>query len=276
MEREVMDWSCKEVQHWLTDMGFEKYTDLLCEEHRIDGKTLLSLTEDDLRKRPVAMNILGDIKRLSAAIDQLRASLNYHSPRRSKQSNYNRMKNTTHCGSTPCSMRGDTPDAGRQYRRIDSFTDSEDNIEDEIENNIGASGNKNDKDNKISEFTRTIISVVYMMVVLFITSFVMTLAHDRVPDMKTYPPLPDVVLDNVPLISWAFELCELCALTLGLIWIMVLIFHKHRMVLIRRHCALAGTVFLLRAVTMYVTSMSVPGVHLECNSQVSHIYYRMH
>lgn len=92
----------------------------------------------------------------------------------------------------------------------------------------------------------------------------MVVVHERVPDMKRYPPLPDIFLDNVPHIPWAFHMCEITGTILFLIWISVLIVHKHRFVLLRRFFALSGTVFLLRCVTMLITSLSVPGTHLKC------------
>lgn len=93
----------------------------------------------------------------------------------------------------------------------------------------------------------------------------MVIVHERVPDMKRYPPLPDIFLDNVPHIPWAFHMCEITGTLLFCIWACVCIFHKYRMVLLRRFFALAGTVFLLRCVTMLITSLSVPGTHLQCN-----------
>ncbi len=46
------------------------------------------------------------------------------------------------------------------------------------------------------------LSITYFVVVAIITSLVMVTVHDRVPDMQKYPPLPDIFLDNVPLIPW--------------------------------------------------------------------------
>ena len=43
-----------------------------------------------------------------------------------------------------------------------------------------------------------------------------------------------------------------------------------RFIVMRRLFALTGTVFMLRCVTMLITSLSVPGVHLQCEPQVCH------
>ena len=84
------------------------------------------------------------------------------------------------------------------------------------------------------------------MAVSWLTALVMTVVHDRVPDMAKYveclrspqinlsycryPPLPDIILDNVPHIPWAFEMTELTGMTLLLIWFIMIICHKHRLV----------------------------------------------
>jgi hypothetical protein len=78
------------------------------------------------------------------------------------------------------------------------------------------------------ELGKTLLSMAYLFVVTWITAFVMVIVHDRVPDMKKYPPLPDIFLDNVPTIPWAFHMCEVTGSLLLLIWVAVLLTHKHR------------------------------------------------
>ena len=92
---------------------------------------------------------------------------------------------------------------------------------------------------------------------------------DVVQDMETYPPLPDILLDNLPHIPWAFEMCEVSGMVLLIVWVAVVLFHKHRFILLRRFFSISGTIFLLRCVTMLITSLSVPGTkkllaHSEC------------
>lgn len=121
---------------------------------------------------------------------------------------------------------------------------------------------------------KVFISAIYCFLSLGVTSYVMVLAHERLPEISKYPPLPDILLDNLPYIPWAFEAAEMICIALALIWALVLVFHKHRLILFRRYCSLMGTVFLLRSVTMIITSLSVPGQHLltECKPFVFHSY----
>ncbi|KAM7534960.1 hypothetical protein Aperf_G00000091266 [Anoplocephala perfoliata] len=117
-----------------------------------------------------------------------------------------------------------------------------------------------------SKILKACFSALYCFLSLGVSAYVMVLAHERLPDISKYPPLPDILLDNLPYIPWAFEAAEAISIFLSFIWTVVLAFHRHRLILFRRLCSLVGTVFLLRSVTMIITSLSVPGKHLltEC------------
>ena len=41
-----------------------------------------------------------------------------------------------------------------------------------------------------------------------------------------------------------------------------------RFIIMRRLFAMSGTVFMLRCITMFITSLSVPGTHLDCHPRV--------
>jgi len=253
--KNVHQWTCKDVGLWLEGNGFDDYVNLFSNEHKVDGKALLVLNEDDLRNPPLELNILGDIKRLWLAISTL-------------QQRNNRLTSLVlPAGSNGYVKRNkiDQVDslgrfmASSRERRPRDFADS-DNLEGT--DCIHAFSN-------ISETGRMFISLLYVSSAFFVSSFVAVfVVHDRVPDMKKYPPLPDIVLDNLPVIPWAFKLCEGTVLILTAFLSVVLFFHKHRVIVARRVAAMYGTLFLLRCVTMFVTSLSVPGIHLqlECSA----------
>lgn len=70
--------------------------------------------------------------------------------------------------------------------------------------------------------------MIYGTVLMFMNTFVVVVVHDRVPDKTKHPPLPDIFLDNIPLIPQAFVLAEVCGAILMAIWACIVIFHKHR------------------------------------------------
>lgn len=250
--KDVRKWSCEQVGLWLQRKGFTDYADLFRYEHKIDGKALLAINQDDLRNPPLQLKILGDIKRLWLEIDALQQP--YNRPISRLPNGFVKRKNVDEIDSFQ-----------RSARYSGSWQIGEDS---DLEDRIDSVHPLSD----LSETGRTLISLLYAFTVFFVTAFVMVFVHDRVPDMKKYPPLPDIVLDNVPLIPWAFKMCEVTALILGVVLGITLFLHKHRIIVVRRMAALCGTVFLLRCVTMFVTSLSVPGIHLECSGKVSSCY----
>ena len=246
--KDVRKWTCEQVGLWLQRKGFTDYADLFRYEHKIDGKALLAINQDDLRNPPLQLKILGDIKRLWLEIDALQQP--YNRPISRLPNGFVKRKNVDEIDSFQ-----------RSARYSGSWQIGEDS---DLEDSVDSVHPLSD----LSETGRTLISLLYAFTVFFVTSFVMVFVHDRVPDMKKYPPLPDIVLDNVPLIPWAFKMCEVTALILGVVLGITLFLHKHRIIVVRRMAALCGTVFLLRCVTMFVTSLSVPGIHLECSGKV--------
>ncbi|XP_018621682.2 sphingomyelin synthase-related protein 1-like isoform X1 [Scleropages formosus] len=226
----VHQWTTKHVARWLKEEGFCDYVELLCNRHRLDGTSLLTLSESDLRQPPLELKVLGDIKRLMVALRRLQR----HNASMLEQ------LGRGHDGERSCN--GELAVANGKHKQHARRLDP--------------------------EYWKTVVSSVYVMFVFGFTSFVMVIVHERVPDMRTYPPLPDIFLDSVPRIPWAFAMAEACGVVLCIFWLLVLLLHKHRSILLRRLCSLMGTVFLLRCFTMFVTSLSVPGQHLKCSGKM--------
>ncbi|KAL5018907.1 hypothetical protein ScPMuIL_004629 [Solemya velum] len=247
------DWTTEEVCEWLNEHGFSQYSDLLCAQHRIDGPVLLTLTEHDLRQPPLQIPILGDIKRLIICIDSLKdpQGLNTFIPNGALSLNSSRFVNKA-----------------RRRGKFDSESVTDDEEEDLVDTSDKKRHSVHLSRNLDPEIWKTFLSFVYVFCVFLLTAFVMVIVHDRVPDMEKYPPLPDIFLDNLPYIPWAFQVCEIVGVLLFSIWSSILFFHKHRFILMRRMFSLTGTVFLLRCFTMLITSLSVPGMHLQCSGKM--------
>lgn len=232
-----------DLSAWLQAQYVEASTCQLFEDHGLDGFTFTLLTESDLREMGISR--MGVRKRLLFLISLWRKQ---HSSLAVCDLPYLPSTTSFASGSSSDSSLSPHTASGRRRRKpstspAHAFCESDPKV------------------------WKVILSAVYAFLVLGLTSFVMVLAHERLPEISKYPPLPDILLDNLPYIPWAFEAAELVALCLCIIWIGVLIFHKHRHILFRRYCSLLGTVFLLRSVTMIITSLSVPGRHLSTECQ---------
>lgn len=239
----LVQWNVEETKCYLEKQGLEEESiDILCNENKVDGKCLLSLNETDFALQPLSCITLRDRKRFYIACKVLQ--------RDNQESLYG-------LGLL------DDPSTSL-YSRYQCKTNSEYGDLEHTRDHISPPISEDGASRLPPEKTKAFVSFCYVVFVTWVTAFVMVIVHDRVPDMKKYPPLPDIFLDNVPHIPWAFDMCEVTGTVLFTIWLIVLLFHKHRFILMRRFFALSGTVFLLRCITMLITSLSVPGAHLQC------------
>lgn len=199
-------WSCKQVAQWLQEEGFGEYVELLCAQHRLDGLSLLALTEADLRGPPLGLTVLGDIKRLTIALRRLQ---------RQNQAQLEelglRPSDSLPAGLLLGAVRGDwsCDGADRRYNGGDHLCNgTELRLRNSDRSGCGSGAavchthsNGRYRQQHLAgrldpEVWKTVMSSIYVFLVFGFTSFVMVIVHERVPDMRTYPPLPDIFLDR--------------------------------------------------------------------------------
>lgn len=120
------------------------------------------------------------------------------------------------------------------------------------------------------EYIKTLVAFVFCFANWFLTTISLALVHERVPDRNKYGPLPDVFLDNVPAVDWALDVSEILIMIANASCLTVVFFHKYRMIVLRRLFFLLGILYMMRAVTMYVTAMPVASTTYICSPKLNH------
>lgn len=208
-EVSVLDWTIEETELWLRKEGFQdNLIEFLCHENKLNGKCFLVLNEHDFTTEPLNKLCLRDRKCL------------YISCKGLQRDNQNILMELGLLEVPSVSLYNPQPNS---FPKIEAseFSESE---------RLSPPDSEDGRDKLPSEKTKALLSFCYVVAVTWITAFVMVIVHDRVPDMKRYPPLPDIFLDNVPHIPWAFDMCEVTGTFLFTIWLFVLLFHKYRLV----------------------------------------------
>ncbi|XP_062243686.1 phosphatidylcholine:ceramide cholinephosphotransferase 2 [Platichthys flesus] len=114
------------------------------------------------------------------------------------------------------------------------------------------------------EWWKTVMAFFYACFNLVLTTVVITVVHERVPPKESSPPLPDKFFDYIDRVKWAFTVTEINGMVLLAIWMVQLFFFRYKSIAIRRFFFLIGTLYLYRCVTMYITTLPVPGMHMTC------------
>jgi hypothetical protein len=110
----------------------------------------------------------------------------------------------------------------------------------------------------------------YFFLCLFVCSFMMVVAHNNVITVQAITPLDDLMHRLTPsLMGNGMEMCEVVALTLLVLALITLLIRVDRVLLWCRLATIAGTVFLLRAASMFMTTIPIPHPAIECSGRVA-------
>ncbi|XP_054635848.1 phosphatidylcholine:ceramide cholinephosphotransferase 2 isoform X1 [Dunckerocampus dactyliophorus] len=124
-----------------------------------------------------------------------------------------------------------------------------------------------------SEWWKTMLLFLYVIFSLVLTSVVITVVHERVPPKESIPPLPDTFFDYIDRVKWAFTVTEVNGIVLVTIWFIQLFFLNYKSIVCRRYFFLLGTLYLYRCITMYITILPVPGMHMTCAPKLYGDFY---
>uniref|UniRef100_M3XKC2 Sphingomyelin synthase 2a n=1 Tax=Latimeria chalumnae TaxID=7897 RepID=M3XKC2_LATCH len=114
------------------------------------------------------------------------------------------------------------------------------------------------------EWWKTAVAFVYALFNLILTTIMITVVHERVPSKELNPPLPDKFFDYISRVEWAFTVCEVCGMILVGLWFCQWLLLRYRAIIARRFFFIMGTLYLYRCITMYITTLPVPGLHFQC------------
>ncbi|XP_052426502.1 phosphatidylcholine:ceramide cholinephosphotransferase 1 [Carassius gibelio] len=239
-------WSKEEVSLWLTDQGLQEYSEPL---RNYDGLALLSLTTDDFKRSPLSRVSSDGGCLLLEKIETLKIEhhIDVH-------------KNGHANGHMVLNHNGNAGSAGKAYQNgmVNGFH------KELVQIPIPEPASPQFP----PEWGKTAVAFVYALCCFVLTTVIISVVHERVPPKEDSPPLPDKFFDFFDRVEWAFTICEINGMILMVLWIIQLSLLKHKSIVGRRFFFIVGTLYLYRCITMYITTLPVPGMHFKCSPKL--------
>lgn len=111
------------------------------------------------------------------------------------------------------------------------------------------------------EIKKTLVALLFTAANFVLTCVSLAFVHE---DRPLTNPLPDQILDRIHYKEWALfgseYLISIQMTTVGV----VVFFHKHRFIVLRRILLIVGCLYLYRAITMWVTVLPAPDPKYKC------------
>lgn len=124
---------------------------------------------------------------------------------------------------------------------------------------------RDDQSRYPKEIGKTLLALLFLAGNFFLATVSLSLVHDRVPDRDVYGPLPDAFLDRVQPQDWALDVSEILIMVVVNSCVLLITFHKHRFIVMRRVFLLLSILYMMRSLTMYVTVLPVSSRTYYCS-----------
>ncbi|CAI4225915.1 unnamed protein product [Auanema sp. JU1783] len=115
------------------------------------------------------------------------------------------------------------------------------------------------------EHGKAMIAVVMLVFAAVLNEVVLSFVHERVPEMA---PLPDITFSLIPYYAKGLEICEYIMIVSFVSVLLLMFFHRHRWIMLRRLMILGALLYLMRCVTMLVTQVPVADPNFYCSPKL--------
>lgn len=115
-----------------------------------------------------------------------------------------------------------------------------------------------------ADIWKLLFTAVYYFVVLYCHSLILVYANERLPPSYKDQPLPDLFFQLFNYVPESFRYAEIIIMFFLCCFAVLLLFHKSRLILLRRFLVIHATAFLLRSITVIATTLPVPSTRINC------------
>ncbi|CDQ93040.1 unnamed protein product [Oncorhynchus mykiss] len=243
--KKVVHWSTKDVLLWLTNVGMQEYSEAL---RHLNGKGLMQLSKADFQTAPLALVTLDGGRQLLDKMETLR--IEHHI-----ETHKNRHANGHAILAVNSEVNGNKPERNGVVNEFHK-------------ERIQIPMPEITRSPFPEEWGKTGVAFVYATICFIFTTIMISVVHERVPAKEATPPLPDKFFDFFGRVDWAFSICEINGMILIVLWLLQWALLKYRSIVGRRFFFIIGTLYLYRCITMYITTLPVPGMHFKCSPKV--------
>ncbi|XP_038936942.1 phosphatidylcholine:ceramide cholinephosphotransferase 1 isoform X3 [Rattus norvegicus] len=244
--KEVVYWSPKKVADWLLENAMPEYCEPL---GHFTGQDLINLTQEDFTKPPLCRVSSDNGQRLLDMIETLKMEHHIEAHKNGHANGH-------------LSIGVDIPNPDGSFSIKIKPNGMPNGFRKEM---IKIPMPEPERSQYPMEWGKTLLAFLYALSCFVLTTVMISVVHERVPPKEVQPPLPDTFFDHFNRVQWAFSICEINGMILVGLWLFQWLLLKYKSIISRRFFCIVGTLYLYRCITMYVTTLPVPGMHFNCS-----------